>query len=301
MDLKMLKATPPWDWPDEARTVLLGVLRDAQASEADRLTAAELVGPTVIDDPLVDALLDLARSAAASERLRSRAAIALGPVLENLDIDIADETGYLEDPEGTLFRIQEAFEELYGDAALPKEVRRRILEASVRAPEDWHRGAVAEAYRSADRDWNLTAVFCMRYVRGFDREILESLKHKDPDIHYQAVCAAGEWSIDGAWRHVADLVRTRGTPKHLLLAAIEAVGGIRPDEASDVLGSLVEAADEDIAGAAMEAIEMARGLADSGDDDDDLDEDSDVAEDGGDLEADGDGEGEDHPDGPTGR
>ena len=53
-----------------------------------------------------------------------------------------------------------------------KEVKRPILEASVRAPEKWHKNAVAAAYRSKDEDWKLTAVFCMRFIRGFDKQIV---------------------------------------------------------------------------------------------------------------------------------
>jgi hypothetical protein len=55
------------------------------------------------------------------------------------------------------------------DASVPTDVRRRILEASVRAPQDWHRDAIRAAYASDDDVWRLTAVFCMRSVRGFER------------------------------------------------------------------------------------------------------------------------------------
>ena len=42
------------------------------------------------------------------------------------------------------------------DSSIPKQVRRRILEASVRAPEDWHQNAIRAAYSSGDKDWMLT-------------------------------------------------------------------------------------------------------------------------------------------------
>src|ERR1035438_7783433 len=91
---------------------------------------------------------------------------------------------------------------LYQDESLPKELRRRILEGAVRAPEPWHQDAIRTAYQSGDSDWMVTAVFAMRYVRGFDDQILESLKSADEDIHYEAVVAAGNWSLDAAWPHV---------------------------------------------------------------------------------------------------
>jgi hypothetical protein len=45
----------------------------------------------------------------------------------------------------------------------------------VRAPQDWHENAVGSAYASGDDTWKLTAVFCMRFVRGFDGQIVEEL------------------------------------------------------------------------------------------------------------------------------
>ena len=109
------------------------------------------------------------------------------------------------------------------DASVPEDVRRRILEASVRAPQDWHQDAIRAAYASDDDAWRLTAVFCMRFVRGFDEQILEALDSENPDIHYEAVCAAGSWEVDAAWPHITALVTSRKTEKSLLLAAIEAV------------------------------------------------------------------------------
>lgn len=44
---------------------------------------------------------------------------------------------------------------------VPKEVRRRVLEGSVRAPQDWHKDAITEAYAGNDELWKLTAVFAM--------------------------------------------------------------------------------------------------------------------------------------------
>ena len=44
MDLKTLQDGPPWDWPDGAGAMFLGILRDNHAAESDRLLAAELAG-----------------------------------------------------------------------------------------------------------------------------------------------------------------------------------------------------------------------------------------------------------------
>ena len=114
----------------------------------------------------------------------------------------------------------------------------------------------------------------MRWIRGFDVQILESLESEDDDVHYQAVRAAGNWEIDAAWSHVSNIVATVTTEKSLLLAAIEAVAGIRPQEAGVTLVDLLDSKDEDIVEAAFEAMAIAEGLPDEEfDEDEDEDED----------------------------
>ena len=155
------------------------------------------------------------------------------------------------------------------DTRVPHEVRRRILEASVRAPQKWHQNAIREAYSSDNESWRLTAVFCMRFVRGFNDQILEALADENQEIHYQAVCAAGNWEVDAAWPHIAGLVTTEGTDKPLMLAAIEAASGIRPQDTAQILIDLTASNDEDIVEAAYEAMAMAEVFLDVEDDDDD--------------------------------
>ena len=258
MDVKALSEIPAWEWPEGAGKEFLDILRDARAAEGDRLVAAELAGDsTVINDELVDALLAIVGSGDESEKLRAKAAISLGPVLEHADIHGFEDADDVLIAEQTFQRIQESLRKLYVDAGVPKEVRRRILEASVRAPQDRHRDAVRAAYSSDDEAWRLTAVFCMRFVRGFDEQILEALDSENPEIHYEAVCAAGTWGVDAAWPHVTSLITSGGTDKPLLLAAIEAVGSIRPRMAAAVLHDLADSDDEDIVEAVLEATAIA--------------------------------------------
>ena len=273
MDVKTLGHIPPWEWPEGADTILLDTLRDGRAAASDRLLAAELAGNfTVINDELVAALLAIVRDGDASEKLRGQAAISLGPVLEHADMEEFTDPDDVPIDEPTFHWIQESLRKLYMDAGVPTYVRRRILEAAVRAPQDWQRDAVRAAYASGDEAWRLTAVFCMRFIRGFDEQILEALASGNPDIHYEAVCAAGNWQVDAAWPHVVALVTSGNTDKELLLAAIEAVGTIRPREAADVLDDLADSDDEDIADAASEALTMATGLSRMGDDEEEDDE-----------------------------
>jgi hypothetical protein len=278
MNLKTLKDTPPWEWPEGAGKMFLSILRNGKAKESDRLVAAELAGDyTVINDELAHALLSILGNSEEPEELRGQTAISLGPALEQADTYGFEEADDILISEDTFRSVHEKLRTLYMDLDVPKEVRRRILEASVRAPQIWHENAVRAAYSSKDEDWKLTAVFCMRFIRGFDDQILESLDSKNPDIHYQTVCAAGNWGVDAAWPHITALITSEETDKDLLLAAIEAVAIIRPEEASEILGDLTESDDEEIVEAAHEAIAMAEPWEDEDDDDeDDEDEDDDL-------------------------
>jgi hypothetical protein len=258
MDLKTLQNMPSWEWPKEAGRVLLAILRDGRADASDRLLAAELAGDfTVISDELADALLSIVQQGDESEQLRTEAVLSLGPALEYMDEDLFDDSDDVTISEGMFRRIQDSLRRLYMDAGVPKEVRRRILETSVRAPQDWHRDVVRAAYVSDKEDWKLTAVFCMGFVDGFDDQILEALGSKNPDIHYEAVRAAGNWGLDGAWPHIAAVIAAGESDKPLLLAAIEAATYIRPQEAVEIFGDLLDSDDEDIVEAVYEAMAMA--------------------------------------------
>jgi hypothetical protein len=256
--------------------MFLKILIDPQAKAPDRLLAAQLAGDfTVINDDLAAALLAIVRDAGEPGQLRARAAISFGPALEQANIDGFEDPDEVPITEGMFRNIQDSLQKLYLDNGTPKEVRRRVLEASVRAPEAWHRDAIAHAYASGDQEWMLTAVFAMRWVRGFDKQILEALKSANPDIHYEAVRAAGNWELDAAWPHIVALVKNPRTPKRLLLAAIGAVGSIRPAEAPEILLDLADSDDEDIAEAADEAMMMAEGPSAYEEEDDEEEEDED--------------------------
>ncbi|MCG6878191.1 MAG: hypothetical protein LJE96_03435 [Deltaproteobacteria bacterium] len=274
MELKILEDIPPWEWPEGTDRVLLGILRDNQKDKSERLLAAELAGDyTVVNDELAEALLSIVRNGEESEDLRAKAVISLGPVLETAYIDEFEEPEAVPISEETFHEIQASLRELYMDMDVPMEVRRRTLEASVRAPQEWHQQAIRDAYSSGDDLWRLTAVFCMRYVRGFDTQILEALEDENQDIHYEAVCAARTWEVDAAWSHIANLATSELTDKSLRLAAIEAVASIRPQEAPDILSEVSQSDDEDILDAVYEAMAMCGMFPDEDyDDDDDWDE-----------------------------
>ena len=281
-DIQFLQNTPPWDWPPNAGQIFKTALVDRGASASDRLIAAELAGDLVVmDDEIADVLLTVVRNAEEPAELRTQAAISFGPVLEQTDIEGFDELGEPPITEHTFHAIQETLHKLYLDSGAPKLMRRRILEASIRAPEDWHREAIGSAYSSGDAEWVLTAVFAMQWVKGFDGQILQAQKSDNPEIHCEAVQAAGNWELDAAWPHVVGLIEDPATPKDLLLAAIEAAGSIRPREAGPILVDLSESDDEDIAEAASETMMMAEVASQAEDDNEDDYEDEDEDEEEG--------------------
>lgn len=278
MELNELLETPPWEWPRDAGSTFHRYLIDKSADISDRLIAAQLAGDTVvINDELAGDLMAIVSAADEPDDLRGSAAIALGPIIEQTDLDGFDDPRDIDGSpieESTFNRIQHVLEKTYRDTSVPKEVRRRALEASVRAGQPWHTKAVKEAFASGDRDWWLTAVFATRFVRGFDKQILEGLKSKDEEIHSQAVQAAGANDLAPAAPHIIDLIRDDRTPKPLLLAAIEAIGNIRPEEAGSILGELLDSDDEEIADAAHEAVSMADAFLDVDEDEEDEDQDA---------------------------
>ena len=181
MDLKTLQNTPPWEWPSDAGKTFQKILADRRAAESDRLIAAELAGDLVVmNNQLADSLMAVIGRTGEPEALRAAAAIALGPVLELADTDGFDESGRRCPSASARFAESRICSgNFISIPAFPSETRRRDLEASVRASEDWHKDAIAAAYSSGDRDWMLTAVF-PRYVRGLRRTDIGCLEERRP-------------------------------------------------------------------------------------------------------------------------
>lgn len=257
MDVSYLAEVPPWEWPADAGASILEALRDRGTDPRERLVAAELAGDLVVlDDEMAEALLTVVGSPEEGPELRAAAAMALGPVLEEIDLAYPDpDDASVTEPVARA--IRDGLHEVYLDPEVPVLVRRRALEASVRCIEGWHPAAVRAAYHSGDHDWRLTAVFCMGFVRGFDAEIVEALESGDPALHFEAVRAAGAFGVEDAWRHVRSIVRSPNVDKPLLLAAIEAVASIRPEEAQAELADLTLSDDEEIEAAVRFALALA--------------------------------------------
>jgi hypothetical protein len=257
MDLATLYDMAPWEWPEDANKLIYDVLTNRGAAPDDRVMAAELAGEQVVmDDRMAGELLSILLNKQEPEELRENAAVSLGPVLDysfTMEFDDPDEIIITEK---TYQGLRQSLKKMYHDADISENLRRRVLETLVRAPEDWQQGAVRAAYTSKDEEWRRTAVFGMGFVGGFDEQIVESLLNPDPVIHYHAVAAAGNWQIDAAWPHVVELVSSEDTERDLLLAAIEAAIFIRPREAAKLLERFLESDDEEIMDTIAEALAM---------------------------------------------
>lgn len=228
MDLKTLyEMIPPWDWPEDAGRMFQKILDNPSADLAERLLAAEMAGDFVVmNDELAGTLLAVVGRSSETVELRARAAISFGPVFGHVDLYEFEDPEDSVVSEGTFRRIQAALRKLYFDAGVPVVVRRCILEATVMVPEAWHSVAVRAAFACDDEDWQRTAVSCMRFLEGFDRQILAALASGNPGIRYQALLAASAWSLEMAWPSVAGLISDPGIDKTVLLAVIDAAAGI---------------------------------------------------------------------------
>jgi hypothetical protein len=133
--------------------MLLGVLRDRSTAGHRRLLAAELASNfTVIKERLVDALLSILRCENALEEQRGRVAISLGPVLEQADTEGLENPEEVPISEQMIRQVQRSLRTRFSDTEVPKGVRPRILDASVRAPQEWHGDAIRTAYGSSLRE-----------------------------------------------------------------------------------------------------------------------------------------------------
>ena len=273
MDLENLAGMPAYNWPPNADEIIWKVLRNRDADESDRQLAAEMAGEyVVIGEQLAAELLLIVTDPDEDEELRAVSAISFGAALEHADMMGFDDPDDILLSEKTCKKIQKTLRKIYMDTDSPKLLRRRVLEASVRAPAEWHKEAVRAAYEDDDEEWKLTAVFCMVYIIGFENQIQEALGNKNTDIHFHAIRAAGAWEMLSAWDHVSALVKSKDVEKEILMAAMESAALIRPEEAEGLLAPLLESDDEEIVAAAEEALALANADFDYYDDEIDEDE-----------------------------
>ena len=250
---------PPWDWQADAKQTLEGALLNKEAPLAERLIAAKLAGNAVaISDELAVALMEVLGSASKPEDLRARAVLSFGPVLETCH------TGEFGDPydprnqEMVFEGIKRLLHMLYHEDSVPKLVRRKILEVSVRARRNGIRTRFS-ALQTKDPEWVLTAVFCMQYVKGFERDSGIS-REQERTCPHECDCRGGR---EGSGRRVGPYLRFTGERGNDAETVIARRGGCdcRGPEVDtpslEILNHLVDSDDKDVSEVADEAFGFA--------------------------------------------
>lgn len=235
-----------------------------------------MIDEDIHDDAGAHRMLDILTDSQADPELRGQAAIKLGPGLQLCDerIDWDDLDLYF--GKATFEEIDQTFRRLYHDASTPKLVRRRILEAAVRAPMDWHEGAVRAAWETDDDDWRETAVFGMGHVLGFEDQLLGILKRDDSSegVLREAVRSAGARELDEAEPIVRRVALDDSRESYTRQLAIEALIWCGNDKSERALEKLTRRSDSDLADTAEWALGELRMFSNLPDDlegfDDDL-------------------------------
>lgn len=264
---------PPLDSFDETSRPLVEALRSDRPS-ARQVAMREI--SEVADDALSLELLRFAGDPEMPEQERASALIALGPTLQ-LCWEDEDDDGTLPSapPDADAFdvaffehplsntgyaEVREALRRMYHDAETPKLLRRRALEAAVRAPRPWQQEAAAAAWQSDDPEWRVTAVFAMGHLGGmtdasFEEEIREALAGSDEVLRREAMLAAGRSGFEEMAPQLMDVAtRTDADPEDRV-TAVEALGEMMFEGATELLESLTDDPDREVARAAEEALE----------------------------------------------
>lgn len=229
-----------------------------------------------MDDDLVREILGIARSGAAEE-VRADAIVALGPAVDECGVEYVDD----EDVESSEYgaplsreafvEVIDALRDLYDDERQPKLVRRRAFEVLVRDPQPWQQEAIRRDFASGDRDWKMTAIFSMGYVRGFEKELVDQLRTASGDLLYEAVRAAGRAEVQEAAPIIEGLAISEEADRDVRLEAIAALPAVDPD-CFDLLDELAESQDDEVRAAAEGALEELQMIDEDLEDDDEEDD-----------------------------
>ena len=215
-----------------------------------------MLDDSIYDDEGARQMLKILTDPEESPERRARAAVKLGPGLQSVDERMGwqDPTVYFS--EKVFEEIDSTFRSMYFDASTPELVRRRILEAAVRCPRDWHEGAIRAAWQSDDLDWRATALFSMGHIPGFEEDILTTLQRDDlpEDLLREAVRAAGFRGLGEAEPTVRRVALDDDVDTSIRLDAMEALIWCHGDESEAALRQLIKHSDDEIADTAQWAL-----------------------------------------------
>lgn len=258
--LSNLTVIPDYEWPSDTDRFLLSVIQDEGVDYQSRLSAVELAGNlSVVNPDLVEEFRKIAENKTEEFELRISAISAMAPIFEEVIKPSYLETVSAIDAEEDIITIDsltdavKAVKEIYFNIKEEEEIRRQALKTAVRVFDDWQIEAVRKAYAEDNVEWKSTAVFCMRYLEGFNKEILESIRSQNSEIKLNAIEAAAKHELVDAWGEVEKVIKYERANIDLLCAAIYAAPVLNPSGYRDVLVNLPED------GEVSEAVTMVMG------------------------------------------
>ena len=87
---------------------------------------------------------------------------------------------------------------------------------------------------------------CVFLFWALKKKLLRHLDTTDPEILFEAVCAAGSNKVDMAWKKIIEIASNKSTEENLLFAAISSAFDINADEAGRILSDPFTHKDQDI-------------------------------------------------------
>jgi hypothetical protein len=252
--LAALEGTDLVEWSDETVELVLASLRSDDA--ADRKIAASLAW-RVAGHRVGRELLRLFREDSDNE-VRASAAIGMGPMLEEIDMMLGDDDDDEPIEEGLFEDVQRALREVHEDPREPELVRRRALEAAVRAPEAWMEGAAREALASADPLWRMTGVFAAGHVGGLDSAVVASLHDAEAGVRIEAVRAVANLGLEDAAGQIGEWATSDEVDRDLRLECIVALAELPGDDVAAILEAMSLDDDDEIAAFAQGALDEHR-------------------------------------------
>lgn len=241
-----------WEWPEQARDILLEGLESAVAER--QILAINSLAENM-DDEIVQKILSLLNDSTVGEAVQAEAVSGLSVVLEECELIGFDDPW---DPPpisiASVNSIMDRLRRLYLDSETPKIVRRRALESASRSPQGWQENAVRAAWASGDPEWQVSATFCMGLLRGFDSEIQQAFNSDNEKIKFEAIRAAGQSGIKALAPEILGLVQDEAVNPQLRYAAAMSIGYLAPPEAFPILEKLQLNDDAELAELATEAL-----------------------------------------------
>lgn len=250
--LKTFRLKAIEEWPRDSDEILLEIINNNKISMRTRQEAIEFASDlAVVDLKVVRAFCTIIKNSEESYELRSSAISGLSDILAEVSSPEYQAEIKFVDPNEDIIKISD-FDEVrqllqqifYNKHEIP-EIKRRALEVSATLPDIWHSEAIKEAYADGDVAWRLTALYCMRFVDGFEKEICQELLSRNADMQQYALIAVKMKKIASVWPQVRGIIEAERINEDVFYAALEAGIAINPQAMPEILTSLSDFDDPD--------------------------------------------------------